>query len=251
MSFLDRLHPQARTPGEGEPNIAYFVARLGGEGQAWAEEYTRPEHVEIMGTVERAVRYLHARQTEAGRRDLQAAERMLREAASASREVHLLLGRWYYQAMALYFYYLEDFRAADEALDRTEEEVRKAIEGKPFLLPYAMRCYELWCHRIRVARSQRLWPEVRRRAEITRQIVEGDRPCCVLRDGTVIDIAAVKAFYSRFEALTERERLPLRRVVDDESRRRHFRTVLSEIYTLSGFVIPYTPAPTPRLGIQG
>ena len=251
MSVLEKLHPTFRTPGEDEPNIAYFVARLGGEGEAWAEEYTRPEHVRLMGTVDQAVRSLHARRAEEGRRDLQAAEGMLREvAASTSREVHLLLGRWYYQARAFYLYFLEDFRAADEALDRTEEEVLRAIEGKPFLLPYAMRCYELWCHRIRVARGQRLWPEVWRRVEITRQIAEGDRPCCVLRDGTAIGISAVKAFYSRFEALTERERLPLRRVVDDESRRRYFRKTLSGIYSLPGFVIPYTPAPAPRLEVQ-
>jgi hypothetical protein len=248
MSFLEKLHPSFRTPGEDEPNIAYFVARLGGEGEAWAEEYTRPEHVRLMGTVDQAVRSLHARRAEEGRRDLQAAEGMLRKAAaSASREVHLLLGRWYYQARAFYFYFLEDFRAADEALDRTEEEVLLAIEGKPFLLPYAMRCYELWCHRIRVVRTQRHWPELWRRVEITRQIVEGDRPCCMLRNGTMIDINAVKGFYSQFEGLTEREWQPVRWVVDDESRRRQFRQILSEVYTLPGFVIPYTPAPVSRL----
>lgn len=252
MSFLDRLHPLARTPGDSEPNIAYFVARLGGEGQVWAEEYTLPEYVEIMGRVDQAVRFLHAHQIESGRRDLQAAESMLREAAaSASREVHLLLGRWYYQAMAFFYYCLEDFSAADELLDRAEQEVRQAIEGKSFLLPYVMRCHELWCHRIRVARSRRCWPELWRRIEITRRMVEGDEPLCVLGDGTAIDIAAVKAFYSRFEGLTERERLPLRRVVNDESRRRHFRKILAEVYTPSGFVIPYTPAPALPLRIQG
>lgn len=252
MSFLEKLHPVFRTPGENEPNIAYFVARLGGEGEAWAEEYTRPEHVRLMGTVDQAVAFLHARKIEAGQRGLQAAEEMLgKAAASCSREVYLLLGRWYYQALAFFFYCIEELPSADEALDRAEQEVRQAIEGKPFLVPYAMRCYELWCHRIRVARVQRHWPELWRRVEITRRIVEGDEPCCVLGDGTVVDIHAVKEFYSGFEALTETERMPLRRVVDDERRRRHFRAILAEVYTPSGFVIPYTPAPALSLGIQG
>ena len=119
--------------------------------------------------------------------------------------------------------------------------MRQAIEGRPFLLPYAMRCYELWSHRLRIARAQRLWSELSRRVEITRRMVEGEAPLCVLGDGTAVDIAAVKAFYARFEDLTERESLPLRRVVDGETRRRHFLSILSEVYAVPGFVIPYAP----------
>ena len=164
MSFLDRLHPSSRTPGDAEPNIAYFVARLGGEAEEWAVEYTRPEHVELMALTEQAVRALRARRIEEGRRALQRAEDILRATASGvSREVHLLLGRWYHQARAYLFYAQEDFRAADASLDRGEELVRQAIEGRSFLLPYAMRCYELWSHRLRIARAQRLWSELSRR----------------------------------------------------------------------------------------
>jgi hypothetical protein len=246
VSFLDRLHPAYRTPGETEPNIAYFIARLGGEGEDWAAEYTLSPHVELMALTERAVQLLRARRTAEGRRDLQAAEALLRAAGGASPEVRLLLGRWYHQARAYLFYAQEDFRAAEEELDEAEERVRQAIAGKPFLLPYSMRCYEVWCHRLRVARGQRLWPELRRRAEVTRRMVEGEAPLCVLGDGTAVDIAAVKAFYARLADLTESERLPLRWVIDDESRRRQHSAILAQVYALPGFVIPYTPGPAPR-----
>ena len=77
-------------------------------------------------------------------------------------------------------------------------------------------------------------------------MVEGEAPLCVLGGGNAVDIAAVKAFYARFEALDEREARPLRRVVDDETRRRHFLSILSEVYAVPGFVIPYAPEPAPR-----
>jgi hypothetical protein len=154
-----------------------------------------------------------------------------------------MLGRWYYGLVAYYFYCIEDYCDAEEALDRGQEEVRQAIERKRFLLPYAMECYDFWLQRIRVACSRRLWPEMWRRVEITRQIANGEHPCCELSDGTAIDAKAIQTFYSVFGALTDRERQPLRRVLDEEGWKQHFRSKLSEIYTLPGFVIPYTPAP--------
>lgn len=242
MSFLEKLHPSFRTPGDTEPNIAYFVARLGGEGESWAEEYTRPEHVELIAGTNRALFALRGRRIEEGRRELRVAESVfLAVESAATREVHSILGRWYYGVLAYYFYCIEDYRSAEETLDRAQEGVRQAIELKRFLIPYALECYEFWFQRIRIARSQRLWAEVWRRAEAARQIAANERPCCVLSDGTGIDIAAVQAFYTSFEALTDRERRSLRRIIDPKERDRQIRSVLAEVYVPPGFVIPYTP----------
>jgi hypothetical protein len=244
MSFLERLHPLFRTPGAVEPNVAYFVARLGGEGELWAQEYTRPEHVELIAGTDRALRALRARRIEEGRQELRTAEEMFQAAESATApDVHHMHGRWYYGVLAYYFYCAADYGRAEETLDRAQQGVRQAIELRRFLVPYAMECYELWFQRIRVARSQRLWPEVWRRMETARQIASGEKPCCVLSDGTAVGIPTVQAFYSGFEALTEEERQPLRRILDAEDRSRQLRSLLSEVYFPSGFVIPYTPSP--------
>lgn len=244
MSFLDKLHPAFRTPGDTDPNIAYFVARQGGEGESWAEEYTRPEHVEIIAGTNRALRALRGRRLEEGGRELRALEEPFHAAESATpREVHLILGRWYYGVLAYSFYCAEDFSSAEEMLDRAQEGVRQAIGLRRCLLPYAMECYEFWFQRIRISRSQRLWPEVWKRAGIARQIAAGERPCCVLDDGTAIDIAAVQEFYKRCEPLTDSERRALLRIIDPEERVRQVRSVLSEVYAMPGFVIPYVPAP--------
>jgi hypothetical protein len=242
MSFLEKLHPSFRTPGDQEPNIAYFIARLGGEGERWVEEYTRPEHLELMARTNRSLAALRARRLEEGRRELQRVESLYQKAGStATLDVYHILGRWYYGLLAYYLYCTEDYPGADQALDRGHEEVRQAIESKLFLVPYAMECCVFWFQRIRVARSQRLWPEVWRRAETTRQILANERPCCVLSDGTRIDVAAIQAFYMGFEALTDSERRPLRRIIDPAERARQIRAVFSDVYALPGFVIPYTP----------
>lgn len=246
MSFLESLPPLFRTPGDDEPNVAYFVARTGEEGERWAHEYTRPEHVEIMTGANRALQVLRARRIAEGYQELLAVERLFHGAADDTPpEVHHMLGRWYYGLLAYYLYCIADLQGAEEALDRGHEEVRRAIERKRFLLPYATECYGFWVQRIRIAQRQRLWSELAHRAEITRQIAVGEKPCCVLDDGTVVDIAAVQAFYLGFEELTARERQPLQQVLDCETRLRQLRSVLSQAYNVPGFVIPYTPGPSP------
>lgn len=247
MNFVESLPPEFRTPGDYEPNIAYFVARLGREGESWVQEYTRPEHVKLMAGANRALKALRERRIEEGRRELLVVESLFHGAASTTAlEVRHMLGRWYYGLLAYYFYCTEEYQDAEDALDRGHAEVQQAIERKRFLLPYAMECYGFWIQRIRITCKQRRWPELWHRVEITRQIAVSERPCCVLGDGTAIDVAAVKAFYLSLEDLTDRERQPLREVLDATARTRQFRSIISEIYSLPGFVIPYTPARPPQ-----
>jgi hypothetical protein len=245
-SFLERLHPAFRFPGGTDPNVAYFLARRGGEGERWVKEYTRPRHVELMARSNRALQALRARRMREGHRDLKVVERLFQKAGNTTaRSVHHILGRWYYGLLAYALYCAEDFPGAEIALDQGHEEVRQAIGIERFLLPYAMECYDFWLQRIRIARNQRRWPEVWRRIEIARQIAYGERPCCVLSDGTTVDVLAVQEFYAGFEALTDLERRAVRRVLEPEIRSRHFRSILSEVYTPPGFVIAYTPDPDP------
>ncbi len=243
MSFLDSLHPAFRTPGGEEPNIAYFVARLGGEGEVWAAEYTRPEHVELMAGANRALAALRARRIAAGRQELQAVEERFHQArGTASPAVHGILGRWYYGLLAYHLYCVEEYRGADEALDRGHEEVRRAIEHRRFLVPYAMECYGFALQSIRVACEQRLWAEVWRRVEIVRKIGACEHPCCELSDGTAIDLPSIQAFYTSFKELTQQELQALLPVIDAEERKRRLRSALAAVYLPPGFVIPYTPA---------
>jgi hypothetical protein len=246
MSFLEKLHPLFRTPGDREPNVAYFVARSGGDGERWAEAYTRAENVEIMSGTRRALAALRAHRLEQGRRELQAVEVMLHTAEStADRDVLHVLGLWFYGTLAYYLYCIEDYRGAEEALDRKHDEIQQAIESKRYLLPYAMECYDVCLQRTRVARNQRLWSEVEQRLEIARQVFAGERPFCLLSDRTAVDLAAIRGFYLGLGPLTERERRPLGWILDETERSRHLRSFFAEVYAPPGFIIPYAPVHGP------
>jgi hypothetical protein len=239
MSFLESLHPSLRTPGGLEPNWAYFVARRDEEGERWAERYSRPENVEIMRGNTAALNLMRKNQLDAGHRKLDEVRSRLMSLEQETPDVFHVLGRWYYGALAYYRYCLDDFTGAEEALDLAHEEVRQAIELRRFLVPFAEHCYDFSVQRIRIVRNQRRWSEMWRLIEIARQAGSGERPYCVLSDGTDINLVAVQEFYSRLRPFNPEEQTALQIVFDTNLRARALRRSLAEIYALPGFVIPY------------
>ena len=235
------LHPSLRDPGDIEPNWPYFVSLCGEEGFRWAEEYGRGEHARLMETMTRSLGLLRRRKIEPGLELLRAAEAGLEEIEETSPIYFHVLRRWYFGALAYYYYCLEDFPNAQQALDDAHGAVQRAIELRRFLLPFAGHCHDFMIQRIRIERNQRRWDAMRSTAETARQMAAGQRPFCVLGDGTPIDIFAIQSFYRSLAPFTAEESEALRSVLDDEVRLRVFRLNLAEIYAMPGFVIPYRP----------
>lgn len=244
MNFIDKLHPSLQTPGDGEPNWAYFIAMRDEEGQHWAERYSLPEHVEIARDTTLSLKNMRRNYLEEGLRLLEKVDRMLQLVEQDSPDIGHVLRRWYYGALAYYFYCKSDFVRAEEALDVAHEEIRQAIECKSFLLPLAQHCFDLCIQRARIVRNQRLWDEMWKRVEIARQTAVGERPYCLLDNGTAIDLDAVQKFYLSFEVLSDEERKSLSAVLDEDVRNRNLQQSLTGIYAISGFVIPYLPGST-------
>lgn len=238
MSFLESLHPSLRNPGVAEPNWAYFVARRDEEGERWAERYSRPEHTEMMSDNMAALNLMRRNQLEAGYRKLDEVRSRLMDLEQETPDVFHVLGRWYYGALAYYHYCRDDFIRAEEALDLAHEEVRQAIEFRRFLMPFAQHCYDFSVQRIRIVRNQRRWSEMWRLIEIARQAGSGERPYCVLSDGTDINLSTVQEFYSALKPFDQKEQDALRIVFDANLRVRALRRSLAEVFALPGFVIP-------------
>jgi hypothetical protein len=236
------LHPSLRNPGDVEPNWPYFVSFSGEDGFRWAQEYGVRKHADLMEGITRALGLLRRRQIDAGLAELRRAEEGLAEIEMESPVFFHVLGRWYFGAIAYYYYCIEDFDRACAALDEAHAAVQRAIEIRSFLVPFAAHCHDFWIQRIRIDRNRRRWSDMWRSIEVARQIEVGEKPYCVLSDGTPIDIAAIQGFYNSLAPFTEAEREPLRVVLDDEVRLRFFRITLAEIYAMPGFVIPYRPA---------
>jgi len=241
MSFLEKLPPSLRTPGEFEPNWAYFVAKRDESGASWAVQYCRPEHVSILNATATSLKLMRRNQMRSGFSKLEEAREALPDVERNAPDVVHVLGRFYYGALAYYHYAEENFAAAEEAFDCAHEEVRRAIERKRFLVPFSSNCFDFSIQRIRIVRNQRRWEEMWKRVEIARQTAMGEHPYCVLTDGTEINLASIQAFYRSFEPFSQDEERSLRTVFDEEARARDFRFALAEIYALPGFVIPYLP----------
>jgi hypothetical protein len=241
MSFLESLHPSLRSPGDLEPNWAYFVARRDKEGERWAEQYSLPAHVEIMRGTAAALNLMRKNQMEAGRRKLAEIQGSLRDIECDFPDVVHVLGRWFYGALAYYHYCRESFSEAEEALDLAHEEVRQAIDRRRFLVPFAQHCYDFSIQRIRIVRNQKRWTEMRRMIELARQAGVGECPYCTLSDGTKVDLFAVQEFYSTLKPFSPEEEAAVQLVFDEQLRERSFRRSLAEVYALPGFVIPYLP----------
>lgn len=235
------LHPSLRSPGEVEPNWAYFVAIRDEEGLQWAVEYGRKEHAELMTRTKQALVLLRTRQIEQGCAILQDVERGLQGVETTAPGVVHVLGRWYYGALAYYYYCRGDFAGAERSLDEGDNEVRRAIELRPYLIPFVTHCHDFAIQRVRIVRGQRRWPEMWQRIDIVREMVMGEHPFCSLSDGTPIDLKAVQAFYRSIPDLTPEEQQPLRWAFDDDFRGRFFGRALAQIFAMPGFVIPYLP----------
>jgi hypothetical protein len=234
-----RLHPSLQWPGDAEPNWPYFIALHCEEGLSWVEEYTRPLHLEMLQGTTESLRSLRARQIDRGHTLLEQIARGLNSVMETSPATAHILGRWYYGALAYCHYCRDEFGLAEQALDQAQEEVRRTVELRRFLLPFASHCNDFCIQRVRIVRAQRRWAEMWRRIEISREMSMGQRPFFLLSDGTSVDLAAVQAFYRSIPGLTREEQKPLRSIFDERIRQQTTERMLAEVFAMPGFVIPY------------
>jgi len=143
-------------------------------------------------------------------------------------------------AVSAYAHYCRgDFGRAECLLTEAHQEVQQIIERHPFLLSLANRCSDLRLQRIRISRSQRQWDEMAERIEAVRRILRDELPLCTLSDGTSIYFATLVKFYDSLPDLSEEELLAIHAGFDPDLRLRQFEILVSSLYMLPGFIIPY------------
>lgn len=149
------------------------------------------------------------------------------------------LGRLYRGVRAYYFYCTDHFDAAHEDLREAARCVQQAVQAERILLPLAHDCHEFLLHHARIARNQQRWDEMQGYTKAVRDMVENRRPLCELADGTAIDYHELAQHFQALP-LDEDDQRTLRPFMDVGQRRHHFERFLVELYTLPGFVIPYS-----------
>jgi len=124
--FQDRsaaLHPALRKPGDIEPNWPYFVSLHSKEGFHWAEEYGCHEHVRLIEATTQSLNLLRRRKIGLGLELLRDVEVSLAKLERTSPVFFHVLGRWYFGALAYYYYCTEDFARAFQTLDKANNAV--------------------------------------------------------------------------------------------------------------------------------
>jgi hypothetical protein len=214
----------------------HFVARHSAAGRSWAEEY-KLRCGDVYQETRKSLGLLRKRQITAGREALTAARSGLSALGYLPPSLAHVMDRWYYGALAYYFYCVSSFDAALEAIKRANEAVESAIGCEPLLLPFAQTCHEFPLHKARIAYVRGRWREVREQIGLAWQSLHDERPLCVLPDGTAIYFSRLIEFYRQIPSLDADEEASLQSVFDENARRNLFERTAAGIYATP--VIPY------------
>jgi hypothetical protein len=221
-----------------QPNWFRFIALSGEEGDKWVQEYRQPECRRLTGEISQALELLRKRQIEAGGDLLLKVVDPLRNLTHSHETIGLVLERIYNPVLAYYYYCIEDLDAAEEALEVAGGALQRAILLRPFLVPLADSFIDFTFQRARIARNRQRWVETRNYLSKVDGMIQGKLPFCRLSDGTEIDLAVLRHFYSLLP-LAEEDRLLANYVFDDNILRSVLEKTEAEIYCQIGLLIPY------------
>jgi hypothetical protein len=217
-------------------DLLHFVSLSGPEGKRWVDSYRPLKYLE--GWKDQALASLRIGKLETGGQYLTMIEEWLQNNPQIPVSILRVQQRWYYGALAYYHYCTEELDQAESEMDLGFEAVRAAVEEARFLIPLAHHCSDFSTQKARIARRRRRWGEMRRWIGVSRQMIQGLEPYCVLKDGTEITVATVKEFYCSLP-LTPAEKEYLSYYLEDETRLGHFERSVYSLYTPVGWVIPY------------
>lgn len=227
-------------PGGEVSPFLHWVIVSGDEGRRWAEAYLSSE---VRGAAQLSVGAVDVVRAGRHHEGLQ----MLRQArleldalrGTTPASVYSVLERWYYGALGFYFYAIEQFDEADDAMVRAHAAVARAIKHQHYLLPLVIDCSEFHTHRARIARNRRDWAAMHEHCHAALEMRVGERPFCVLGDGREVWLRDVQAFFRSIPSITLEDWGKLAYIVDDAWNRANIERGIRRLYRLPGFVIQY------------
>ncbi|HEV7507447.1 MAG TPA: hypothetical protein VGS07_21360 [Thermoanaerobaculia bacterium] len=220
-----------------EYDWAHFIGLSSAEARQWLDEF-KIHCKALTAWTDQSLALLRLRKIEEGYSLLKRVEDHWRKLESTS-SCFQVMGRWYFGALAYYYYCVENFEKAEEALTLGRTSISTSIAQRPFLMPLAQVCQEFHLQRARIACRRRHWEEMRHQVEVARGMMANRLPLCALENGTEIYVSNLCSFYQSIPGLNESEREFLVDLLDDELRLRGFDQFARRLYALPGFVIPY------------
>jgi hypothetical protein len=185
----------------------HFVPASGPEGAAWYAEYRDSGCEALAQKLDVSVSLLRQRRLAEGQTLLDSCRSTLEQLGrqGLSRSVHGVVEEAYCTAQAYLHYHNEQYAAARQALDEGQRVLQEVVTEAPFLIPFAIRCYDFCLHYARVARGQRDWPLMWESIQRGREMVKSQRPLCEMENGS-ISMDDVEAFFRAVKPADEFER---------------------------------------------
>lgn len=215
----------------------HFAGRSGEAGRAWVAEYQR--HAPFVDLSLDALALLRRRRLEEGHVSLEALAQALAGLEGVPATVRWVLNRWYHGVAAYYYYCIDDFDRARQAMNLAYEAVVDAISGADFLLLLAVHCHEFRLHLARIARNQRFWSDMHHHVELARAMMLDRIPLCRLRNGRSVFFSTLGEFFHSLEPLSPDERESIGGLVEEERRLPLFDKFVRRLHSLPGFAISY------------
>lgn len=188
----------------------HFVPASGPEGRNWYEEYRRSGGQAIGRKIDVSVDLMRSRQISAGKALLDECRAALEapEARSSSRAVAGVAEEAYFGALAYFHYHRGEYDAARHALDCAADRIAEVVARGPYLVTFAVKCYDFCLHRARIARGEARWQDMWTRIQEGREMLAGERPLCRSDHGATY-IADAEAFFQAATPTDDIERQAL------------------------------------------
>jgi hypothetical protein len=214
-----------------------FVDLSGDEGRQWAALYRR--HYSPVDLSTRALSLMRSGQLEAAYAVLDQFAAALEAMETAPPSIVSVMARFYHGAAAYYFYCIEDWARAYEAIDQANDAVVEAISREPFLILLAAHFPEFCLHRAKIARNQRRWDLMFECLDTGTKMITNAAPLCRTRAGCDIFGADMREFFTGLGPLPPHVEAQIQEMIDTASVERLFDRFVRQIVKLPGFAIPY------------
>lgn len=219
-------------------DIYHFIDLADDEGRAWNREFQQRGYLALRDRLNVALKLMHERQVGRAKEVLDEVAAGLEQAGGDDLSMRQVVGRWFHGIWAYYHYLVGDFAEAGRELDRAHVSISSAIERHWFLTSLASHCMDLRIQQARIERNRGNWQEMAENLELSRQMIFGSSPFCVLRNGKPITLDIIAQHFADLD-LGEEEKQATSGFFDEEGKRKDFDRHAKQMYALPGLVIQY------------
>ncbi len=215
-----------------------LIAAHGPEGADWVVTY-HGEAAEVHDLIKASAAALRRQQIDESGELLRRAEARRRDLLPAQSSIFHVMGRFYFGALAFYYYRRGEMEQADRTMIEAYASIQAALELKSFLLPFAAVSLDIPLKRARIARARLRWQEMREHSTFLREAIADTRPLFLLHKREPIYHSTLFDCLKDIPDLAESLRPGMSYLADRSLREEAAVQLLGQLYLFPELLIPY------------